>query len=58
MQLEEYKKLLDEKPWQEMENYFNNLPVADIKIIHKLDVNYEDWLQFTIDDFHNVQQKW
>ena len=28
---EEYVSLLEEKPWQEMEEYFNKLPVAEIK---------------------------
>ena len=55
---EEYVSLLEEKPWQEMEEYFNRLPVADIKSITTLDINTQDWIQFTVDNFDLAQQKW
>ena len=47
---EEYVSLLEEKPWQEMEEYFNRLPVAEIKSITTLDINTQDWIQFTVDN--------
>jgi hypothetical protein len=55
---EEYVSLLEEKPWQEMEEYFNRLPVAEIKSITTLDINTQDWIQFTVDNFDLAQQKW
>jgi hypothetical protein len=55
---EEYVYLLEEKPWQEMEEYFNRLPVAEIKSITTLDINTQDWIQFTVDNFDLAQQKW
>ena len=55
---EEYVSLLEEKPWREMEEYFNRLPVAEIKSITTLDINTQDWIQFTVDNFDLAQQKW
>ena len=55
---QDYKKLLDDKPWQEMEDHFNNLPVTNIKPITQLDINTDQWIQFTIDNFDLAQQNW
>ena len=53
-----YQNLLEQKPWQEMEDYFNGLPVADVKPIAQLDINTEEWIKFTVDNFDLAQQKW
>jgi hypothetical protein len=58
MHKDEYKKMIGEKPWQEMEEYFDGLPVADVTQITQLDINTEEWIQFTIDNFDLAQQKW
>ena len=54
----EYEKLLKDKPWQEMEDYFKAMPPCEIKPIGQLDINTEDWVQFTLDNFDDVQQKY
>lgn len=58
MEYEEYKKLIDTKPWQTVEEHFDSLPVAEVKLVTKLDINVSDWIQFTLDHFKDVQQKW
>ena len=54
----EYQKLIQEKPWQEMEDYFNNLPIAGVNPITQIDINTEEWIKFTVDNFELAQQKW
>tara|TARA_B110000977_G_scaffold144763_1_gene183726 strand:+ start:423 stop:1127 length:705 start_codon:yes stop_codon:yes gene_type:complete len=54
----EYQKLLENKPWYEMEKHFDNLPVAEINPITQLDINTDSWTQFTLDNFDLAQQKW
>ena len=58
MNKQDYENLLATKPWQEMEKYFDNLPVATVEPIASLDINTEDWIQFTVDNFDQAQQKW
>ena len=54
----EYQKLIQEKPWQEMEDYFNNLPIASVNPITQIDINTEEWIKFTVDNFELAQQNW
>jgi|TARA_B110000211_G_scaffold1625_1_gene1980 hypothetical protein len=54
----EYQKLIQEKQWQEMEDHFDGLPVADVTQIAQLDINTEEWIKFTLDNFDLAQQKW
>jgi len=55
---EDYKKIIEEKPWQEMEQYFNDLPVAQVPILHTLDIDTQEWIDFTVENFELAQQKW
>ena len=54
----EYQKLIQEKPWQEREEYFNNPPIAGVNPITQIDINTEEWIKFTVDNFELAQQKW
>jgi len=58
MQKDEYKKLIDDKPWQEMEDFFEAMPPCDIKPIAQLDIDTNEWIKFTVDNFDDVQQKY
>ena len=58
MNYEHYKKLIDTKPWEKVEKHFDSLPVADVNLITTLDIKTQDWIQFTLDHFRDVQQKW
>ena len=58
MQKQDYIDLLKDKPWQEMEDYFDKLPKAEVKKITTLDIDTDKWIQFTIDNFADAQQKW
>lgn len=55
---EDYKKIIEEKPWQEMEKYFNDLPVAEVPVLHTLDIDTQKWIDFTVENFELAQQKW
>jgi len=55
---EDYKRIIEEKPWQEMEQYFNDLPVAEVPVLHTLDIDTQDWIDFTVENFELAQQKW
>ena len=55
---DKYKNLTDDKPWQEMEEHFDNLPVVDVTQITQLQINTEDWIKFTVDNFELAQQNW
>ena len=55
---EQYQELLDNKPWQEMEDHFNSLPIAGVNPITQIDINTEEWIEFTLDNFDLAQQKW
>ena len=55
---EDYKKIIEEKPWQEMEQYFNDLPVAEVPVLHTLDIDTQEWIDFTVENFELAQQKW
>tara|TARA_X000001382_G_scaffold129882_1_gene123049 strand:- start:517 stop:1185 length:669 start_codon:yes stop_codon:yes gene_type:complete len=54
----EYEKLLEDKPWQEMEDYFKAMSPCEIKPIAQLDIDTDEWIKFTIDNFEDVQQKY
>ena len=54
----EYQSLIENKPWQEMEDHFNNIPAATINPINKIDIDTNDWIKFTVDNFDLAQQKW
>jgi len=54
---EEYKKILSDRPWQEMKEYFDDLPVADVQRITTLDLDSKQWIDFTLDYFDLAQQK-
>ena len=58
MLLKEYKQLIQDRPWQEMEKYFDSLPVADVPVINQLDIDTQQWIDFTVENFDLAQQKW
>ena len=41
-----------------MEDHFNNIPAATINPINKIDIDTDDWIKFTVDNFDLAQQKW
>jgi len=55
---EDYKRIIEERPWQEMEQYFNDLPVAEVPVLHTLDIDTQEWIDFTVENFELAQQKW
>ncbi len=54
----DYQNIIENKPWREMEEHFNKLPVAKVTPISKIHIDTEEWIQFTVDNFELAQQKW
>ena len=54
----EYKNLVTQRPWQEMEQHFDALPVQAVKQVTQLDLEPQKWVNFTIEEFDHAQQKW
>ena len=54
----EYQNLVENKPWQDTEKYFNQLPKAEVKPITNLNIDTEQWINFTVEHFDQAQQKW
>ena len=55
---EDYKKIVTERPWTPISEHFDNLPITEVNKLTNLDINTEDWIQFTIDNFDQAQQNW
>ena len=55
---EHYHKLITEQPWIKMQQHFDSLGTVAVDPIAQLNINTNDWIQFTIDNFDKAQQKW
>ena len=54
----EYEKLIRDKPWTEMSDYFNGQKEARVEKISRINIDPEEWIQFSIDNFDEAQQRW
>ena len=54
----QYEKLIQDKPWTEMSTYFDNLEPTDVSKVNHLDIDPEQWIKFTVDEFDLAQQEW
>ena len=54
----DYQELLQNKPWEEMEKFFDDLPKAEVPVLHTLDIDTQQWIDFTVENFELAQQKW
>ena len=54
----DYQNIIENKPWREMEEHFSKLPIAKVEPIAHININTEEWIQFTLDNFELAQQKW
>tara|TARA_A100000172_G_scaffold35557_1_gene21622 strand:+ start:260 stop:937 length:678 start_codon:yes stop_codon:yes gene_type:complete len=58
MNKDEYVDLLANKPWAEMQKHFDSLDPVTVKSITQLSINPQQWIDFTIENFHNAKQEW
>lgn len=58
MEKDEYKKLIQDKPWQWAEDHFDKLENYQPKEICTLDINENDWLDFSINNFDLAEQNY
>ena len=54
---EQYVDFVKQKPWNEIKKVFADRGEYDIKLQKKLNINPDDWVQFTVDNIQNAQQK-
>ena len=54
----EYEKLIRDKPWKDMAEYFDNIKPVEVKQINHIDIDPDQWIQFSVDNFEQAQQKW
>lgn len=54
----EYQNFVENKPWQEMETYFDGLAPIQVERLCSLDIDDDPWVKFTLDNFELAQQKW
>ena len=55
---EQYVEFVKQKPWNQIKEVFADRGSYDITVQKKLNINPEDWVQFTVDNIHNAQEKY
>lgn len=58
MQKEDYIRIVQDRPWSEMEKYFDAQKPLVIDRLCNINVDEQQWIQFTVDNFDLAQQKW
>lgn len=58
MEKQEYVDLITQKPWKKMQKHFDALEPIDVKPLVQLDVDPQQWIDFTVENFHNAKQEW
>jgi hypothetical protein len=58
MEKNEYEKLLKDRPWEQIESFFGNKSDHTPELVTQININPQDWQQFTVDNWENVQIKW
>lgn len=55
--VDQYIKLVEEKPWNKIKKVFEDVNTIEITKQKQIDINAHDWIQFTLDNINNVQEK-
>ena len=56
MKKEEYKNLVENKPWSFISDHFDNLEKFVPKKIATVDIDPEQWIKFSVDYFDQAHQ--
>lgn len=54
---EQYIKFVKQEPWNQIKEVFSSRGSHDIELQKKVNINIKDWIQFTVDNIHNAQEK-
>lgn len=54
---EQYIEFVKQEPWNQIKEVFSSRGSHDISLQKKLNINSKDWIQFTVDNIHNAQEK-
>ena len=53
-----YLDLVEQKPWQKIQEHFNSVPAVDIKPVANIKINTSDWVQWTLDNIKDSEGGW
>ena len=55
---EKYVQLMSEKPWQDMETYFDSMEPYEPQPVCQLDIDPSQWIQYSIDRVEYANHQW
>lgn len=55
---DQYVALIKEKPWNQIKEVFKHIEPSVITKLSTLEINPEDWIQWTVDNIDLAQEKW
>jgi len=58
MEKEQYVKLLNDRPWDKIDDFFGDKDKETVEQINHINIDSSDWIQFSIDNFDLAQQKY
>lgn len=56
MKKQEYKKIIETKPWSWINGHFNKLEKFEPKRLAECKINQDEWVKFTVDYFDDAHQ--
>jgi len=54
----DYQELIDQRPWRKIQQHFDSLPPQKVEKIVQLNIDSQKWIDFTVREFDQAQQKW
>ena len=54
----QYVDLVKQKPWEKIKEIFKDVKTVSIEKQTQIDINSNDWIQFTVDNIDSVQEKY
>lgn len=58
MNKQDYVNLLHSKPWVEIDQHFGNMNLIEPQYVTKIDVDSQQWIDFSVDYFNDALQMW
>tara|TARA_R110000851_G_scaffold116657_6_gene242990 strand:+ start:1079 stop:1759 length:681 start_codon:yes stop_codon:yes gene_type:complete len=58
MKKQDYKKIIEGKPWTWVKQHFDGLEKFEPSVIARCKIDPEEWLKFTVDYFDDAQQNY
>lgn len=58
MEKQQYVDLITHRPWKKMQDHFNALQPIEVKPLVQLDIDPQQWIDFTVEYFDKAKQEW